>query len=366
MTTLGQLRNSYVVHFFSRMDLGGAELRTIDVVSRTGASFDFVAISGRRGSLDDGLRRAGHGVFNHHFTLIKAITLCKLMRARHHRVAHSHLGLASGPILFLAWLAGVPTRIAHFRSDAVGGTRSIRKTFYLGISRWMIRVFATHIVGVSPGSLDFGWRADWRDDSRCQVIPNGFDAKQLRASANTSGVTKKDQLVVVNVGRADPVKNRGRALAIWAKVAVKQESTLYIVGALNARDSLAAKAVADSMRDGSKLVSVGDTRAVAKYIGEADVLLSTSTREGLPGVILEALAVGTPVVASILPGTEWIASTMPGIELCSLEESDLAWVQKIETASQLSRQDIMAAFDKSPFTITSAVHAFCDLWGLQQ
>jgi glycosyltransferase involved in cell wall biosynthesis len=359
-----------IANVFSRMDPGGAELRMIELVAAVNAGCDFIATSGRPGTLDASLRERGYDVHNLRMAITHFPAFMKLMRRKKYAVVHSHLGPASGPVMLLARLTGVPKRIVHFHSDAVGGRSTLAKSVYLTLSRWLIAALATDIVGVSPGTLTYGWSKKWPGDSRCRVVPNGFDAAQLRDRAgserrnNVPFRTTGDRIIVVNVGRPDPVKNRSRALAIWERLAQGTDSKLVFVGALNASDDQAITEALERQSERYEIVKVGDTLAVPEYIGEADVLLVTSTREGLPSVVLEALAIGTPVVASRLPGTEWIKSHCVGLELCSLTSDDGEWVQAIHHVVGLDRDRISAAFESSPFIIEHAITSFRKLWGL--
>jgi glycosyltransferase involved in cell wall biosynthesis len=367
MTPAATLPPSGVAHFFSAMDLGGAELRTVDVVNRIHKSFDFYATSGKAGKLDDALTSAGHRVFHLRMRLFGLFALGRAIRRNRYRVVHCNLGPASGPILMLAALSRVPVRIAHFRSDGTGGVPSVRRSIALRVSRWLINIFATRIVGVSPSSLGIGWRKDWKSDLRCAVIPNGVDAAELRerAAENASARPAWDEsLVVINVGRAEPAKNRGRAIEIWRDLASKTPSTLYLVGSLDPRDNDLALAVSASMSGSSRLVVVGESFLVPEILGRAHVLITTSMREGLPGVVLEALAVGVPVVGSDLPGTEWIASQIDGTTVLSLSENDDEWASALIAAAHASRNEIRSSFDRGPFTIDNVVPIFEDLWDL--
>jgi len=357
-------RHSGVLHVFNRMEIGGAELRAVELVQRTGKAFDFIAVSGLSGRLDDQLRIDGHRVYLIRLSLRTLGKYLRLFRSRRYRVIHSNIGLASGPIVLLAWLAGCRSRIVHFQSDAVGGTDSVKKTVFLWVSRQLISILATEIVGVSPGSLSFGWKRSWSNDPRCSVIPNGFDTDLLRMQAQQGRLQRTDQRVeVVNVGRPDPVKNRGRAIEIWTRFAANNATRLVLVGALNPADGAR---VNESISSGSAIDLIGDSDRVASHLGSADVMLMTSLREGLPGVVLEALAVGVPVVATRLPGTEWIASQVSGVEMCSLDAKNEEWVAAMNRALATSPDAIRADFDRSPFTMRQAVESFQRLWGLQQ
>jgi glycosyltransferase involved in cell wall biosynthesis len=54
---------------------------------------------------------------------------------------------------------------------------------------------------------------------------------------------------------------------------------------------------------GETMVEVGFTDKVERYLQVADAFLTTSRREGCPNAVLEAMATGTPVVASRISNT---------------------------------------------------------------
>jgi glycosyltransferase involved in cell wall biosynthesis len=361
---------SGVMHVFSTFGRGGAELRTWEVVCRTRQRFAFLTISGRPGSMDEEARAAGHLVSSVRvrgfFGVLRA---ARAMRSANIRVVHSHLGAASGPLLLAALMARVPIRIAHSRSDAVGGSPSFSKTVFLAVSRWIVRRTATEVVGVSPSALHGSGlvRGRWR--TRATVVPNGIDAdllahqgRELRSALGTSD----NRLVVAHVARLERTKNRMRAIEIWSVLARQRTSTLKLIGPLNPDEAEAATAVAvdsDVRKMGSYVELVGETAEVSRHLSEADVLLVTSSREGLPGVVLESLASGTPVVSAVLPGVQWIDSLTTGVTALSLNDENDKWVRAL-IGVRRDREAIMRSFAESPFLISRAVEAHLALWGI--
>ena len=61
-----------------------------------------------------------------------------------------------------------------------------------------------------------------------------------------------------------------------------------------------------------KLMFLGDCGDMSKIYTRADILVSTSDREGTPNVVLEAMAHGLPVVATSVGGTKEILDDMRG------------------------------------------------------
>jgi glycosyltransferase involved in cell wall biosynthesis len=84
----------------------------------------------------------------------------------------------------------------------------------------------------------------------------------------------------------------------------------------------------------------------------------------LPGIVLEALAVGVPVVSHVLPGVLWVAEQIVGITFVPLAEDDWAWVSAITLANKIDRQAIRESFDLSDFVLDRALPRHREVWGL--
>jgi glycosyltransferase involved in cell wall biosynthesis len=82
------------------------------------------------------------------------------------------------------------------------------------------------------------------------------------------------------------------------------QSTYYEI-----ESAMAEQIKSDAARRGlaSRLVMVDKTFAIEKYYRAADLFVLPTTREGLPNVLLEAMASAVPPVITHLPGvTDWI------------------------------------------------------------
>lgn len=107
--------------------------------------------------------------------------------------------------------------------------------------------------------------------------------------------------VVIFVGNLVPVKAVDALLSAWATLrargALNDTDRLIIIGDGPERVRLAAMAV-----DGTHFAGALPQPEVARWIAAADVLCLPSRHEGMPNVVVEALASGIPVVASRVGG----------------------------------------------------------------
>lgn len=366
-----------VLHVVGVLDRGGVERRTLELLEALRDEpirFVICTLTGRDGELAADYRRSGAVVVPIGLrTLLFPARFVRLIRRERVDVVHSHVLFASGYILLLAAIAGVKNRIAQFNSDAPEhGRSSLRRLRYFLLSR-LLDLTATQVVGVAPSALDGNWGRRWRSDNRFSVVPSGVDLGAFRRPAGRPlrgelGIDSATSLVL-HLGRADvPSKNRELAVAVLAECRDRgQPVELVFVG----RDG---KDVPDGERNRSVLAALARARGAddhVHFLGErsdvpeiltsSDALLFTSRREGLPGVLLESVASGVPVVASDLPGAIFIAERVEGVTIVRLSAAVTAWADALTAALRQRRPD-PDALKGSIFDLNSCVQSCRDLW----
>ena len=192
---------------------------------------------------------------------------------------------------------------------------------------------AEAVIAVS-GALAARMAAIGIDERRIHVLRNGVDTAMFapfpRADARRRlGFEERGPLVLA-VGNLVPEK--GFDLLLRA-IAGLPEVRLVVVGEGPLRAPL--RSLAD--RVAPKRVTFRDDVAQSElrfHYAAADVLALPSLREGWPNVVLEAIACGTPVVASAVGGVpEMLSAPAPGRIVA--ERSEKAW--------RKSLKDVLAA-----------------------
>jgi len=144
------------------------------------------------------------------------------------------------------------------------------------------------------------------------VLRNGVDLKrfhpmdrcQVRARLGIDGVT------LLSVGHL--IERKGHDLVIRA-LAELADCRLVIVGEGPERGRLEALAATLGVASRVRLVGAKPHDEMAQYYTAADALVLASSREGWANVLLEAMACGTPVVASNIWGNpEVVAAPAAG------------------------------------------------------
>ena len=324
-----------VLHVFGRMDRGGAELRTIDLLRQDALNpfeFHFATLSGGCGTLDDEITRLGGHV---HPCRLKVPGFGRrfrgLLRDVNCEVIHSHVHHFSGYLLRLAAQAGVPTRIAHFRSTGDGKAPTVTRRIQRGIMKRWIDKYATDIAAVGDGAMQAAWRTDWASDERCTIVHGGIDLRKFDPPPDRAGVRREfgmppDAVLIIHVGSFSSTKNQARLVRIFDEFRqMDQRARLLLVG--RDGDGTAERLSEDIHARGmDPLVTMAGERSdIVRLLKAADMMIFPSVREGLPGAVLEACAAGIPVVASDLPGTREIAAVCSGVTCVPANADDHAW-----------------------------------------
>jgi glycosyltransferase involved in cell wall biosynthesis len=139
---------------------------------------------------------------------------------------------------------------------------------------------------------------------RVHVLRNGVDLDLFRPPADRAAARRalgaqEGPVVLVSVGNL--VELKGHDLVIEA-LASMPDTLLLIIGEGPERRELVA--LASRIGVGGRVRYLGRVahEGLAAIYGAADALILASSREGWPNVLLEAMACGTPVIASRVGG----------------------------------------------------------------
>jgi glycosyltransferase involved in cell wall biosynthesis len=143
-------------------------------------------------------------------------------------------------------------------------------------------------------------------ENQVVIIPNGVEDLRTRSGAlridsrRQLGLEPKTVLLGA-VARLYPQKNLSLFLRALAKLSMLQEWKALVVGDGPERRQLLA--LADELRLTDRVIWLGARAEVEAWLAAMDVFVHTSDFEGMPNAVMEAMAMGLPVVASAVDGT---------------------------------------------------------------
>lgn len=205
-----------------------------------------------------------------------------------------------------AMLAGVPRVVLSIRNVVPPDTDTRRARSYLGAvyralaQRSEVLMTANSEVGARDYEHKFGL-----PPGSIEVIRNGLEVSALRQRAGTDGRgavraelhLAPGEALLGAVYRLVPAKRPHRWLQVAARVAqVQPKSKFLIVGDGPLRAEL--EDYATQLGIGDRIFFAGQRSPVEPWIAAMDVMLLSSHVEGLPNVLIEAQALGVPVVTT--------------------------------------------------------------------
>lgn len=143
--------------------------------------------------------------------------------------------------------------------------------------------------------------------SRIEVIPNPFDFAAMKKMAQASTPPPR-RPYVIHVGRYSGQKRHDLLLDAFARIGGAHRLVLLADDAPQLRAMIGARGLA------GRVEVAGFQHNPFPWIAGADLLVLCSDHEGLPNVIIEALALGVPVVSTDCPSgpREILGKDLPG------------------------------------------------------
>ncbi len=299
-----------ILHIIDSLDLGGAQVVLWNLLAhadRTRFEVEAACLHGR-GVFWERLVATGvpvHALSPHRLLPLYVPALAALLLRRRYAVVHCHLLGANLIAKPLAALLGVPVRINH---DHCNDKLADPRRWVPAADAWTNR-FSTHVCAVSESTRRFLVAHEGVAEARTTTLHNGIDLAvfqprpEQRAAARKQWALPEDAFVVGGIGRLTYQKNFALFLEVAADVVARHPQACFVIVGTG-EDDAALRAQAAVLGLGARVRFLGYVAEMSALYPALDLLLLTSRYEGLPITILEAMAVGLPIVASRLDGVE--------------------------------------------------------------
>jgi glycosyltransferase involved in cell wall biosynthesis len=291
-----------VLHVVIDGELGGGQLvaRALMDAARE-AGDEALLVSAAPGPFTDACSRDGICVeivdVSRTFKLRGLLALSRLIRRERVDLVHTH-GMTASNVLArtAARLTGTPV-LSHLHSPNTfrdqAAARTLLRFLDNATARWCATIVAVSDA-VACSLVEQGMPAD-----RIEVVHNGYDPPIAPVEPATLPGLEGARLVVC-VGRLEPAK--GQADLMRAAPSVPG-AVFVLVGRDVAGHRADLARLAATLGVADRVVFTGVRDDVLELAASAELLALPSWTEGLPITPLEAMAVGTPVVATAVGGT---------------------------------------------------------------
>lgn len=306
------------LHLITRLSLGGSARNTIDsVVALERAGWRTILAAGTGAaevSLEDearGCRTVLLPALTREVSPVKDLLalgqILRLIKRERAALVHTHTSKAGFLGRLAAWFARVPMIVHTPHGHVFYGYYGRGWTaFFVRLERLAARLTDRIVVLTERGieehlAQGIGRREQFR------VIPSGVDLERIRLSAPPYEIARarlgvdSETHLIVGLGRLEPVKGfQSLVKALPAILSGVPSSRLLLVGEGSLRPALLNDARALGVAD--RLTIAGAQREAAAFLAAADLVVAPSLNEGMGRVLVEAMALGRPVVATRVGG----------------------------------------------------------------
>jgi glycosyltransferase involved in cell wall biosynthesis len=345
------------------MDIGGAERVVAMLVAGLAARGHEVALAAPPGLRDGDLADVPHirvEVGDHGRALTGAaattLQLARAVRRLRPDVVHAQNVKSTALALPAALAAG------RSRPPVLSTFHGLRPAEFPRAAQILRR--AAHVACVSQDTRE-RLAAAGVPAERMTVIHNAVEpatelSAQRRAALDAELGLEGDAPVVAIVGRLVPAKAHGRFLQAARQVAdAVPDARMLIIGDGELRGEIEAQR--DALGLAERVTMTGARADARELIVRADVLVFSSDWEGLSIAALEALAAGTPVVATDVPGMHELLSTGAGA-VVGLDDGTALGAELIALLGDPDRRAAMGAVGReviaSQFALDRMVGAY--------
>jgi len=137
-----------------------------------------------------------------------------------------------------------------------------------------------------------------------EIIPNGYrigdySTNGLRSKIRGELSIENDAIVVGTIGRLDPLKDYGNFMSAALKVIEKHPNVKFLmVGRGLEKGGRQLKKVTGFDFDMDNFILLGERRNVNRYLEAMDIYCMSSSSEGFPNAVCEAMAMRVPCVST--------------------------------------------------------------------
>jgi glycosyltransferase involved in cell wall biosynthesis len=237
--------------------------------------------------------RSQRGLIAHLAYAVEAAVLLRCLRRSKIEHVHVHFGGNSAMVAMLCRMLGGPPF-----SFTVHGPQEFETPDGIHL-REKIRACAFCIAISDFGAARLREACDAIDAARIHIVRCGVDAMFLEADS----MPPPGEPRFLFIGRLDPQKNPSAAIEAIARLrGMGHQAELRIVGEGPLRAPLQQQVSELKLEKAVEFAGTRDSSRVLAELARVRALILPSVAEGLPVVIMEAFAVGRPVIASDVGG----------------------------------------------------------------
>lgn len=319
-----------LLHLISRIDIGGAERQLLSLVTNLDKEkYDiYVRYFEGKGELKKEFEGGGIQIkkfeFRGFWDMSIWLRLYQDMKANRYDVIHTHGFKADLWGAIVGRLTGVPIIISTVHNQE----QYLKNSIVRFIEKWIISPIDDTIIVVSEGVKRFLIKTGGIPEKKIKKVYYGINPADIKIDKERDireelGIDK-DAPLIGCIGRL--VEQKGHKYLIRAAkrvIEIFPQAKFFIIGRGKLEKNLKKLAQNNSLNSG--IIFAGFRTDIYSIIDKLDLIVMPSLWEGLGLVLLEAMALGKPIVATDVGGIpEVVENKKTGILVPAKDPNALA------------------------------------------
>ena len=235
-------------------------------------------------------------------------SLARTVRKHEVAILHSHGGGRADFFVYLASkLVDIPVKVTTVANVVEGwfNVNPLKLYVYKKIQRKAEKIF-DHFICVSEYLADILIHQHALESTKISIIYNGIDLDYFNAALESPRkrnefLRKEEKILIGAIGRLVAEKGLEYLLECMPKLLKHfSRAKLLLVGDGPSRADLEKRVLSLGLKD--NIIFTGFRSDIREILSRLDILILPSILEGFPMIILEAMAMAKPIVASDIPG----------------------------------------------------------------
>lgn len=168
------------------------------------------------------------------------------------------------------------------------------------------------------------------------AVQNGVDIERIDKALNFEKPKEKDSRVLIYVGRLIPIKNQKFLVELFSRF---NDCKMIFVGAENENREISKLIKQKGLDSRIQITGMLPRNKVFELLHNADIYVSSSTVEGLPVSVLEAMYAGLPVILSDIEPHRELAEKIDAVKIIGLDNKD-GWAETVNNYLAMDSEEL--------------------------
>ena len=366
-----------IAHIITGLGDGGAEHTLYKICKYDIKNKHFVCSLGGKDKYFSLLSKLGIKVYCLNltfFTFYKVYFLMKFLRSLKPDIVQTWLVHADLIGSLSAKLAGIKNIVWNIRYSNLEFKKTKLNTFIILQLLSKLSYFLPKLIIVVSNQAKNFYKKKGFDKNKLKFIPNGYDLSVLKVDKSKKKNlkkkfnTKSNITLIGKVARYDLLKDHSNLLNALSLVRLKNSNFLCILVGNKINNNHRLKVQINKLRLKKFVKLLPPVKSISEIMNVIDINIQSSSSEGFPNVIAEAMALETPCVATNVGDTSLIIGRtgriVPPKDHFKLAEAILKSIYEFKKKKNFWKKKCIQSRlrIKTKFDISKMINAYNNSW----